>query len=164
MNIPLNIDWHQILLHLFNFTILFAILYFLLYSPVKKFMESRELHFKKMDEQAKENLQKSEDIKSEYESKLNNISDEIAQMKERSQKEANTAAKLTIEQSKAEADKLISDAKNEIEREHKKMLADAKNEISDIVSDAVEKIVLNSNTQASYDSFLNAVKRSDSDE
>jgi hypothetical protein len=32
--VPLNIDWQQILLHLFNFTILFGILYILLYSTV----------------------------------------------------------------------------------------------------------------------------------
>ena len=31
--IPLNIDWQQILLHLFNFTILFGALYILLYKP-----------------------------------------------------------------------------------------------------------------------------------
>lgn len=42
MNLPLNIDWQQILLHAFNFVLLFAILYFLLYKPVKDFMEKRE--------------------------------------------------------------------------------------------------------------------------
>lgn len=31
MNIPLNIDWQQILLHLFNFAILAGGLYLLLY-------------------------------------------------------------------------------------------------------------------------------------
>ena len=35
---PLNIDLQQICLHLFNFTLLLAILYFLLYQPVKDFM------------------------------------------------------------------------------------------------------------------------------
>ena len=38
---PLNIDWQQILLHLLNFLILFAGLYFILYKPVKKFMKKR---------------------------------------------------------------------------------------------------------------------------
>ena len=39
MNIPLNIDWQQILLHLLNFVILAGGLYLLLYQPVKAFME-----------------------------------------------------------------------------------------------------------------------------
>ena len=37
--VPLNIDFSQILLHLFNVVILFAILYFLIYKPVRNFME-----------------------------------------------------------------------------------------------------------------------------
>lgn len=40
MNIPLNIDWQQILLHFFNFSILVGGLYLLLFKPVKRFMES----------------------------------------------------------------------------------------------------------------------------
>jgi F-type H+-transporting ATPase subunit b len=56
MNLPLNIDIQQILLHLLNFTILFGILYFLLYSPVKKFMEKREQYYKDMDAEAKGEL------------------------------------------------------------------------------------------------------------
>lgn len=43
MNVPLNIDWQQILLHLLNFMILFGILYFFLYKPVKDFMEKGKL-------------------------------------------------------------------------------------------------------------------------
>lgn len=39
MNIPLNIDWQQILLHLFNFSILVGGLYLLLFKPVKNFMD-----------------------------------------------------------------------------------------------------------------------------
>ena len=42
MNIPLNIDWQQILLHFFNFSILVGGLYLLLFKPVKRFMEKRE--------------------------------------------------------------------------------------------------------------------------
>ena len=43
MNIPLNIDWQQILLHLLNFVILAGGLYLLLYKPVKTVMEKRQL-------------------------------------------------------------------------------------------------------------------------
>ena len=43
MNIPLNIDWQQILLHLFNFAILVGGLYLLLYNPVKTVRRRRTL-------------------------------------------------------------------------------------------------------------------------
>lgn len=50
---PLNIDLVQILLHLLNFVILFAIMYFLLYNPIKKFTDKRIEYYKKLDEEAK---------------------------------------------------------------------------------------------------------------
>ena len=52
-NLPLNIDIQQVLLHLLNFTILFAGMYFILYKPVRKFMDAREEHFKQLEEEAK---------------------------------------------------------------------------------------------------------------
>lgn len=164
MNIPLNIDWQQILLHLFNFVILFAILYFLLYNPVKKFMAEREAYYKDMDDKAKAELKNAEEMKSEYAKKIDLAEDEISQMKEKALKDADAAVQLKIEQSQIEADKLIKDAKASIDREHKKMVADAKNEISDIVTNAVEKIVSSANTTEAYDEFLNIVKRGNSNE
>ena len=52
MNIPLNIDWQQILLHFFNFSILVGGLYLLLFKPVKDFMAKREQHYQAIDDDA----------------------------------------------------------------------------------------------------------------
>ena len=79
-------------------------------------------------------------------------------------KNADMAAQMKIEQSQIEANKLIKDAKAAIELEHKKMVADANNEISDIVTNAVEKIVSERNTIEAYDEFLNIIKRGNTDE
>lgn len=54
MNIPLNIDWQQILLHLFNFSILVGGLYLLLFKPVKNFMDKRAKHYADMESAAVE--------------------------------------------------------------------------------------------------------------
>ena len=43
MGVPLNIDWQQILLHMFNLIILTGGLYFLLYQPVTAFMKKRQI-------------------------------------------------------------------------------------------------------------------------
>ena len=51
-NIPLNIDWQQILLHFFNFSILVGGLYLLLFKPVKNFMDKREKHYADMESAA----------------------------------------------------------------------------------------------------------------
>lgn len=156
---PLNINFQQIFLHLFNFVILFAILYFILYSPVKKFMASREEYFKKLDDDAKNKLDESEKLKAEYEEKINSVETEIDEMKKKSRSEIEAASKIKLEQTQAEADRLIQDAHGSIERERKKMIRDAKNELSDIVTAAVEKIIAEPNTRDAYDSFLEEVKR-----
>ena len=52
MNIPLNIDWQQILLHALNLVLLVAGLYLLLYKPVKKFMAQREARYQGMADAA----------------------------------------------------------------------------------------------------------------
>ena len=54
--VPLNIDWQQILLHLFNFTILFGALYILLYKPVRDFMAKRTAYYADMDARAEDAL------------------------------------------------------------------------------------------------------------
>lgn len=164
MNIPLNIDWQQILLHLFNFVILFAVLYFLLYSPVKKFMDERQKHFADLENEAQDKLSKSESVLKEYQTKLDGVSDEIAEMKKKAMSDVKTTSNLKLEQAQKEADKIINDAKIAIERDRKKMISNARNEISELVAETAEKIVSKSDTLASYDAFLDAVKRGESDD
>ena len=61
MNIPLNIDWQQILLHFFNFSILVGGLYLLLFKPVKDFMAKREQHYQAIDDDAAAKLREAEE-------------------------------------------------------------------------------------------------------
>lgn len=164
MNLPLNIDFQQIFLHLFNFVVLFAVLYFLLYNPVKKFMEARIEHYKKLDDKAKANLAESEKKKEEYMERLATVDKEISKKKEKMRKEIDEANELRMKQAKKEAEKLISNGHKTIERERAKMLKDVQEEISDMVTAATEKLILNASTSQAYDNFLDAVKRSESDE
>mgnify|MGYP000292626769 CR=1 FL=1 len=75
---PLNINLQQILLHALNFVILFGALYFLLYKPVRDFMDSRKAHYEKMDEDAKAVLAEAEKTKAGYEAQLKSADEEIA--------------------------------------------------------------------------------------
>lgn len=163
MNVPLNIDWQQILLHLFNFVILFAILYFLLYEPVKKFMDKRCEYYKNVDDEAKENLRRSEEMKNEYSEKLRLADGEIEEKKLAEIKAVKEMNEKLTAQANAEASKIVSEAHKKAEYEYGRMLENAQSEIADMAVRAAEKIVLKSNTQETYDDFLNSVKRSDTD-
>ena len=63
------------------------------------------------------------------------------------------------EETRQKCDKMLADARISIEREHRKMIRESKNELSDIVTNAVEKIIAEHNTSISYDRFLEEVKR-----
>ena len=157
MKISLNINWQQILLHLFNFAVLFGILYYLLYSPVKKFMAKREEYYKKMDDDAKKNLENSENAMKEYKDKISNAEKEIDEMKESARREADGARARRIEDAEAEAKKIIDDARAASEREHRKMISEAQSEISDMAANAAAKLAAGGGTSEAFDSFLDTV-------
>ena len=87
MNIPLNIDWQQILLHLFNFTILAGGLYLLLYRPVKEFMQKRDAYYQGINDQAEQLKQQADQLKKDYQQKLSEADSEIAQKRADAQKQ-----------------------------------------------------------------------------
>lgn len=161
---PLNIDWQQILLHLFNFIVLFAILYFLLYKPVKQFMEKRTEYYRKLDEEAKKNLAASEKAKNEYEKRLDAAEDEISAMRQEAYIKSEEASDAKIRQAEEEAERIVAEAHKDIEYDRVKMVRQAKKEIRNMVNHAAERFVAQSSTPEAFDEFLEAAKGSDNDE
>ena len=157
MSLPLNIDLQQILLHLLNFVVLFGILYFLLYSPVKKFMDQRIDHYKEMDEKARKDSADAEQSKTEYNKKLATVDSEIERKKQEARKALNEQNEKSIAAAKKEAARIIDDANRKAESDRRKLIEGAEGEIAEIAADAAEKILLKSSVSESYDQFLEAV-------
>ncbi len=164
MELPLNIDLQQILLHLFNFVVLFGILYFLLYKPVKDFMEKRTEYYKKLDDDAKAKLETAENTRNEYMKKLAKVDDEISEKKEAAFKEIEAENIIKIKQAEQQAEQILSETRQTLDRERAKMIKEAQNEISDMIVSATEKIVLQAGTSESFDQFLTTVERSGENE
>lgn len=157
---PLNINLQQILLHLFNFALLFAILYFLLYSPVKKFMDARIQHYKEMDEQARKNLENSAAAQKEYERRLETAEAEGKAIREDSCAKAQDMSSSIVSEAREQAAHIITVAKAEAERERKRVLTETGDEISQMVIDAAAKLVFE-DTDSAYENFLNSVEECD---
>lgn len=119
---PLNINLQQILLHALNFVILFGAMYFLLYKPVKSFMDSRKAHYEKMDEDAKAVLAEAEKTKADYEAQLKSADEEIA----RRQREANEALQHAVDERRAQAEQqageIVRKAREDAAREHERVM------------------------------------------
>ena len=149
MNIPLNIDWQQILLHVLNFVILFGGLYFLLYKPVKNFMAKREAHYAEMAQKAQSEL--------DYQEQLKSVEGEISAKRTEAQKELDRSVQQQLSDAHAQADKIVADAQKDAARVHDKMIADAQKELTVLAMEATKKLVYKDGDP--YDAFLDQAER-----
>ena len=141
MNLPLNIDWQQILLHLFNFAILSLGLYLLLYKPVKSFMDKRAETIAKQAEDANSKLDEAEALKLEYEKRLESADKEAADIKAKALEQAQSAADAKLTDAEKQKEKIISDAKAAAQRQKEKVLEESKQEIIELAAQMAEKVL-----------------------
>ena len=158
MNIPLNINFQQILLHLLNFTVLAVGLYLLLYKPVNKFMAMRVAYYTDAEQQANEKMANARLMEQQCEQQLKDIEHTCAQLKTEETKKLIEAKQAMIEQAKGQADQIIADARLEAQAEKTKIVSGARKEIGDMVVTATEKLVATLHNpeldHALYEKFL----------
>ena len=159
MNIPLNIDLQQILLHLFNFVILAFGLYFLLYKPVKDFMAKREAHYASMKDEADACLAKAKENEELYRNRLDSADAEIDAMRRQARAEMDELAQRRSNEAEEAARKILSDAQLSAQQEKDKIIAGARDEVSELALSAVRKL-MDESLAESYDDFLAAAERS----
>ena len=150
MNIPLNIDWQQILLHFFNFSILVGGLYLLLFKPVKNFMDKRVKHYADMESAAQEREKNTADLEAAMRQREAAFDTELEEKRAAAAKEAEAFAQQ-------QADKILAAARENAENDRKKIVAEANREAVSIAEDAMEKL-LAAQTARAYDSFVNAAE------
>lgn len=158
---PLNIDLHQIILHLQNFVVLTGILYFLLYKPVKQFMDDRSRLYADREEQSLQQLKKSEELIGQYNEKLASADEEIEGIKAQARKDAAESSTAIIHEAEKQAEKIISRAKDIAEFEKQSILKQAEVEIKDLLCQTVEKFAESDSTSDAYDMFLKAAQEED---
>lgn len=153
MNVPLNINLQQILLHLFNFAILAFGLYFLLYKPVKDFMAKREAHYAEMDAEAENHLSSAKEQEELYRARMASAEADAAEIRRAAEAEAAEAALRARRESEAEARAILDSARTEALRQKENILSSAREEVSELAISAVKKI-MDESLSDSYDSFL----------
>ena len=155
---PLNIDWQQILLHVFNFLILVTGLSLLLFKPVRKFMREREEKYKSAAAEHERKTAEIAELEKQREEKLAGIDGEMeARRKElvaRSEKEGQRIIADAEERARA----IVSDSQKRAEEERAAYIARAGDEIADMVVKSAEKLLVVGSTpendSALYDSYL----------
>jgi len=153
---PLNIDWQQILLHLFNFILLTMGLYVLIYEPVRKFMEAREEHYKEMDLEANKKYDEAQKLLEDHSKKLADVDNEIRIYREKQMSETQKRIHDQLENAKEKEHQIIEEAHKKAQVEKEKIINEARNEIKGIALEATKKIVCDPNKDV-FDDFLEHV-------
>ena len=124
---PLNIDWQQILLHWMNLAILTGGLYFLLFKPVKQFMEKREAYYRERDEEA------------------------AGKSRAKAQQSVQQSAEEQLSRVQAQAQQILTHARAEAEHDREEILRSSQRELRKLASEATKRLALERDP---FDQFL----------
>ena len=124
-----------------TFVILLFILKKMAWKPILNSLDERENFIKESVEKAETAKKEAEKILEENKIKLANAEEEAQKLIAQGREYAENLKSQIIEESKAEAKKLIDDASLEIERKNVEAFNNLKDEIAVIAVEAAEKII-----------------------
>jgi len=150
---PLNIDWQQILLHWMNLAILTGGLYFLLFEPVKRFMDQRAAHYQNLERQAADKLAEAERLRANCQAKLDQADAEIHQERLKAQQAAAQAAQEHLDQAEEQAKRIVAKAKAEAEQRKERAIRESQKEMRELAAKAAKKLAAQPGADF-YDQFL----------
>ena len=141
MSVTVREVLQSILLHTANAVILFVILRFLVYKPVRKFMQARAQRIADSLEQAEQARAQGEQLRAEQEQRLAQAEDVARARALEITEAANTSAKAMDEAAKQDAAALLGKARAAAQAEHDKALAGLRGEVIDLATGMAEQIL-----------------------
>ena len=150
---PLNIDWQQILLHWMNLAILTGGLYVLLYKPVKEFIAKREEHYRQMEGEAADKLAQAEQVRAEYQAKLDGAGEEIRQARSKAQQALQQSTEEQLAQAQEQARQIVAHARAEAEHSRERIMSESRRELKELTARAAQKLAAQPDADP-FDQFL----------
>ena len=133
-----------------------------LFKPINEVLQKRQKLANQNIEEAKKAKEDAEAVKAEYESSMSNARAEAGRIIEDAKKDAGIRAEEMIKEAQAEASSIKAKAEADIRLERKKALNEVKDEIGslamDIAGKVVEKEIREDDHKALIDEFLQNVE------
>ena len=136
-----HVDFKIIIAQIFNFGIVFIVLYIYALKPLSKLMKERSEKIAKGIDDAKSNAEILNNTKAEYEKALTKARKEADKIFQEGKKEAERKKVLMLEKAKNEVATMVENGKKNLENEKIKMVAEAKEEITFLSVKIAEKIL-----------------------
>lgn len=139
--LPFGIDWMKILLHLLNFALLAVGLFFLLYKPVKKFMDKRKEEIESEIKKGEDLQKEATELKATYEAKLTEAEEESERIKSEAFDSANNESARIIREANADAKAIREEADKELEELRRDTIAQAKDELAEVALRIADEVI-----------------------
>lgn len=136
-----HIDYKLLIAQVVNFTIVFFVLWFFALKPLMKIMQERTNTIEKSLKDSKKIEEKLHRTREDYDKKLQEAKEVANKILTEAQKDAGHYREEMIVKAKTEIEKLVRDAKSQINDEKVAMIRDAREKIVDLLVLALEKIL-----------------------
>lgn len=124
-----------------NIFILFFVLSYFLFNPVRDYLEKRRMKIAGELEVSKRDKEAAYKLKAEYDKKLKMITKEADHYMEEARKKAKIREAEIMAEAKSEAERMVSRAYHEIHLERQKAMEELKQEVIDMASAMAGKLV-----------------------
>ena len=138
---PLQIQPLNILYHIINLIILVALLRWLLYKPVKKFMDKRKAEITAVTEQNNKMTEEVAAVKKQYAGMVEEAKTQAAKMAEESTKAAKEHAESILAEANRHAKELLENAKLEAAEEKRRSLEEIKQQVAVVGVEIAKKLL-----------------------
>lgn len=148
------IDQTLLIAQSINFILLIAMLYKLLYKPVRTFMDNRTAEIEQQIENAKKNQEAAEALRFELEEQTKDSRNQARQFLDEATKRAQDMQAQMMAEAKKDADAIIRRAQEVAALEKEKAWADLKNQVGELSLLLASKVIIESLDQSKHQHLI----------
>jgi|AGTN01.1.fsa_nt_gi ATP synthase, F0 subunit b len=154
---PLGFNIIEVLFHMLNFGILLICIRFLLYKPIKKFMEKRSEEYKKTERESEKNKKEASELRERHEKILEEARIEAVRILKEAESAAEAESKSVIEAARKQAAEMAERNEQDIEARKVQAKEDLAYSVSELAVVIAAKILEREIKPEDNDSVISAV-------
>ena len=136
-----NLHMGDVILHIVNMVILFVIVRFLVYKPLRKFMNARSERIAASLEEARQAREDAEALRAQREQKIAQAEEDARARSLEITGAANEAARAMTEDAKTESRAILEKAQAEARAERDRAMAGLQGEVIDLAAEMAAQIL-----------------------
>lgn len=142
-----GVNWKLMLAQIFNFAIVFFVLWRFAIKPLMKTMEARNKEINQGLDDAKIAADRLEAVEKEAKAKLQEVKKEAMLILDKANQQAEANRQESLTKAKQEVELVVTKAKQHIEQEKEKMFVEAKQEFANLLQTSLTKVLSKSISQ-----------------